>query len=250
MGLLAPTNGTVRILGCDPIREAKRILPQIGFVAQEHPLYKSFRVEEMLTLGQKLNSTWDREMALKRLRRLNIPLRQRTGTLSGGQRAQVALIMALAKRPELLFLDEPTASLDPLARHEFQQTLSDAVKEYGISVMISSHNVADLERICDYLVILSASRVQLAEQTGHILQSHKVLVGPREYVQTDADPFSILTSQQSETRCTLLVHLHGSRLDPAWEMRDASLEEIILAYLAHPGISMNDTRETKAGVLR
>ncbi len=161
-GLLAPSNGTITVLGHTPGKDTKQLLPRIGFVSQEHPLYKTFTVKEMLMVGQKLNGTWNQEQALQRLERLGIPLHQQTGKLSGGQQAQVALLLALAKQPELLILDEPVASLDPIARREFQQTLLDAVAEHGMTVIISSHNVADLERFCDYLVIMSTSRVQFA----------------------------------------------------------------------------------------
>lgn len=236
MGLLMPTSGSVKMLGSHPGRDAERLLPKVGFVAQDRPLYKSFRVEEMLALGRKLNRTWDQELALKRLQRLNIPLHQRVGKLSGGQQAQVALVMTLAKRPQLLLLDEPVANLDPLARREFQQTLMDAVAEEGLSVILSSHIVADFERFCDHLVILSASRVQVVAQIDDLLQSHKLLIGPRERVQTseDAGAFTILSTTEAERQCTMVVHMHGPLDDPAWEVRAISLEEIILAYLAQP----------------
>jgi len=178
-GLLAPSNGAITVLGHTPGKDMKQLLPRIGFVSQEHPLYKTFTVKEMLMVGQKLNHTWHQEQALQRLERLNIPLHQQTGKLSGGQQAQVALILALAKQPEFLILDEPVASLDPIARREFQQTLLDAVAEHGMTVLISSHNIADLERFCDYLVIMSTSRVQFATRVDSVMQSHKMLVGPR-----------------------------------------------------------------------
>lgn len=135
----------------------------------------------------------------------------------------------------MLLLDEPVASLDPLARREFQQTLMEAVAEDGLSVIVSSHIVADLERFCDHLVMLSASRVQIADQVDHLLQSHKLLVGPRERAQVSTDMYTILTSREAERQCTLLVQTHGPIVDPAWEVRDVSLEEIILAYLSQPG---------------
>lgn len=235
MGLLMPTTGMVKVLGYRPGKDAKHLLSKVGFVAQEHPLYKAFRVEEMLTIGQKLNANWDQSLALRRLKHLDIPLRQQVGQLSGGQQAQVALILALAKRPALVLLDEPVASLDPLARHEFQQTLMDAVTEDGLSVLVSSHIVADMERFCNHLVILSVSQVQIADQIDHLLQSHKLLVGPREAAQAKAGAYTILTSGEAERQCTLLVQTHTAIVDPIWEVRDVSLEEIILAYLAQPG---------------
>jgi len=204
-------------------------------VAQEHPLYKSFRVEEMLTAGRQLNTNWDQNLALNHLKQLGISLRQPVGKLSGGQQSQVALVMTLAKRPELLLLDEPAASLDPLARRDFQQLLMEAVAEEGLSVIISSHIVADLERFCDHLTILSASHVQITDTVEHLLSSHKLLVGPRERAQTSTGMYTVLTSREAARQCTLLVQIHGQVLDPAWEVHDVSLEEIILAYLAQSG---------------
>lgn len=239
MGLLAPTSGTVKVFGYSPAKEARQVLSKVGFVAQEHPLYKTFRVEEMLTAGRKLNANWDQDLALRRLKQVGIPLRQRVGKLSGGQQAQVALIMTLAKRPEMLLLDEPVASLDPLARREFQQMLLDAVTEDGLSVIVSSHIVADLERFCDHLVILSASQVQITDDVDHLLQSHKLLVGPRERAQTSTGTYTVVTSREAERHCMLLVQMHGPMIDPAWEVRDVSLEDIILAYLSQPSRGMN-----------
>lgn len=234
MGLLMPTSGSVKVLGLHPGKDAEHMLAKVGFVAQDRPLYKAFRVEEMLTFGRKLNSTWDQGLALRRLKRLDIPLRQRVGKLSGGQQAQVALVMTLAKHPEMLLLDEPVASLDPLARREFQQTLMDAVAEEGLSVIISSHIVADFERFCDHLVILSTSHVQVAGEVEHLLHTHKLLIGPRERAQASAEAgtFTILTSTEGERQCTMLVQMHGPLDDPAWEVRAVSLEEVILAYLS------------------
>ncbi len=232
IGLLAPTSGTVKVFGYHPGKEAGQVLSKVGFIAQEHPLYRTFSVEEMLTAGRKLNAHWDQSLAVRRLKQLGIPLRQRIGKLSGGQQAQVALVMTLAKRPELLLLDEPLASLDPLARREFQQTLLDAVAEEGLSVVISSHLVADLERFCDHLVILSASRVQVTGEVDHLIQSHKLLVGPRERAHVSTSAYTVITAREAERHCMLLVRLHGPLVDPTWEVHDVSLEEIILAYLS------------------
>ena len=138
-----------------------------------------FTIGETLKLGRKLNPSWDDAVALERIERLGLPLEQKVGKLSGGQQAQVALTLALAKRPELLLLDEPVASLDPLARREFLQSVMEAVAETGMTVVLSSHIVADLERVCDHLVILSQARTQLAGPIDEILASHRLLTGPR-----------------------------------------------------------------------
>ena len=137
------------------------MLPRLGFVAQEHPLYRGFTITETLKLGRKLNPSWDAAIAQERLDQLGLPLHQKVGNLSGGQQAQVALTLALAKRPNLLVLDEPVASLDPLARREFLQTTMEAAVDTGMTVVLSSHIIADLERVCDYLIILSQAETQL-----------------------------------------------------------------------------------------
>src|SRR5205085_10701921 len=179
VGLTTPTVGAVRILGVSAREEPQVVLPRVGFVAQEHPLYRRFRINEMLRTGAKLNPIWDAELARDRLERLQIPLDQRVGTLSGGQQAQVALTLALAKRPELLLLDEPVASLDPVARREFMNTVMEAVSDSQISVVFSSHILADLERVCDYVVILAQARTLLAAPIDEIVASHVLLTGPR-----------------------------------------------------------------------
>jgi ABC-2 type transport system ATP-binding protein len=224
------------------------MLVRVGFVAQDRPLYRSFSVRDMLSLGQKLNPHWDTDLARERLARLAIPLNRPTGKLSGGQQAQVALVMALAKRPEMLILDEPIANLDPLARYEFQQTLMDAVAQDGLTVLFSSHLIADLDRICDYLIILSASRVQVASDTESLLATHKRLIGPCNREASLARTHTILQRRASERQSNILIQAHGPILDPGWEVHEASLEDIILAYLALPAgtaysVQHKDTQE-------
>ncbi len=244
VGLLEPSDGNVQVFGEQP----RSTLPRVGFVAQDRPLYRYFSVKDMLILGQKLNPNWDMDLARERLDRLAIPLHRPTGKLSGGQQAQVALVMALAKRPEMLILDEPIANLDPLARHEFQQTLMDAVAQDGLTVLFSSHLIADLDRVCDYLIILSASQVQVASDIEPLLKTHKRLIGPRNREASLAKTHTILQARSSERQSTLLVHTQGTVLDPVWDAQEVSLEDIILAYLALPPrvqlpIEHKDTQE-------
>jgi ABC-2 type transport system ATP-binding protein len=244
VGLLNPTGGCVRICGFDPVEQPKEVLPRIGFVAQDHPLYKSFSVADMLTFGRKLNPRWDNNLALRRLQRLGIPLNRAVGKLSGGQQAQVALALALAKRPELLLLDEPVASLDPLARREFLRTLMEATAEGGPTVLLSSHIIADLERVCDYLIILSASQVQLAGEIDEIVRTHKLLVGPRTDSAAVASLHNVIEASHTPRQTTLLVRLNGALFDPSWEVRDVSLEDIVLAYLGQSTVTFEpDTRD-------
>ena len=178
IGLLEPTAGSIAVLGHDPRAEARSVLPHVGFVAQDHPLPRRFRIAETLRLGRELNPHWDDALAARRIDELGLSLGQHVGTLSGGQQAQVALTLALAKRPQLLLLDEPVASLDPLARREFLNTVVQAVAETGTGVVLSSHIVADLERICDRLIILAHGRPQLAGTIEEILAGHRAADRP------------------------------------------------------------------------
>jgi ABC-2 type transport system ATP-binding protein len=191
----------------------------------------------MLTFGRKLNPRWNDDLAARRLVRLGIPLNRAVGKLSGGQQAQVALALALAKRPNLLLLDEPIASLDPLARREFLRTLMEATAEGGPTVLLSSHIIGDLERVCDYLIILSASHVQVAGEIDEILRTHKLLVGPRTDPAAVASIHNVVEASHTPRQTTLLVRLNGAVFDPSWEVRDVSLEDIVLAYLGQSSVS-------------
>lgn len=252
VGLLEPTEGSIQVFGLSPTAQSGKALPRLGFVAQDTPLYKSFTVAELLTLGRKLNPRWDDALARARIEKLGIPLARRAGTLSGGQQAQVALVLALAKRPDLLLLDEPLSSLDPLARREFLRTLMDGVAESGLTVLLSSHIIGDLERVCDYLIILSASQVQLAGDMQEIAKEHKRLIGPRQDEASVASVHTVIEARHTDRQTTLLVRVNGPLFDPSWEAQDVSMEDIVLAYLgqqtrerlpARPAARAQDRRE-------
>jgi ABC-2 type transport system ATP-binding protein len=235
-GLLEPTSGSITVLGRTPHRDAD-LLPRIGFVAQDIPLYGAFTVGEMLHFGEKMNRGWDQTLAYARMAKLQIPLDQRIRELSGGQHAQVSLALALGKNPDILLLDEPLASLDPLARREFMRMLMESAAETDITIILSSHLVADLERVCDHLVVLSASRTQVVGEIGALLDTHRVLVGPH---CDGVEPViggvaSIVERTDSERQTTLLVRTAGPVLDPAWTSEPVTLEDLVLAYLARPG---------------
>jgi ABC-2 type transport system ATP-binding protein len=235
VGLLEPTSGSVLTLGASP-RERADILARVGFVAQDAPLYGNFTVKDILELGRHLNPTWDHELALDRMRRHDIDMDQRCGTLSGGQHAQVSLTLAIAKRPELLLLDEPLASLDPLARREFLASLMEAAVENEVTVLLSSHLVIDMERVCDYLIVLSAARVQVLGGVDELVATHRVLTGPR----TDREHVpgtEVISSTHTERQSTLFVRGTAQILDPAWTAHEVSLEDLVLAYLAQPTAS-------------
>ena len=230
VGLLEPSAGAVEVLGTSP-RDDADVLGRVGFVAQDHPLYRGFTVEETLRFGAKLNPSWDTAAAFDRVERLKLPRRKKVGTLSGGQQAQVALTLALAKRPEVLLLDEPIASLDPLARREFLQSVMEAVSETGMTVVLSSHIVADLERVCDHLVILSHARTQLAGPIDEIIASHRLLTGRRASPELVSRTHDVIRESHTDRQTTLLVRGRRHVYESHWEPHEIDLEEIVLAYL-------------------
>jgi ABC-2 type transport system ATP-binding protein len=233
VGLLAPTSGSVRVLGASP-GDGPVQLGRVGFVAQDPPLYARLSVAQHLRMGAWLNPSWDRQIADSRIEQLGLDPRQRAGTLSGGQRAQLALTLAIAKRPECLILDEPVASLDPVARREFLRSLMGIVAAQGISVVLSSHLIADLERVCDYLVVLVASRVQVAGEVSELLSSHHRLSGARR--DASSLPASQEAIEESHTgkQSTFLVRTSDPVLDPAWTVRPVTLEDLVIAYMSRP----------------
>jgi len=244
-GLLRPTTGTVSVFSRTPGRDLD-LLPEIGFMAQDVPLYQSFTVREMVEFARRTNVRWDDDLAIARLQRAGIDLAQRAGTLSGGQRAQVALALAFGKRPRLLLLDEPLASLDPLASREFLQALMEEVADGQLTVVLSSHLITDLERVCDYLILLSASSTQVAGDIGDLLGSHRVLTGPRRDVADVAGVGAIVQQSGTDRQTTLLGRTDGPILDPAWSVQEVGLEELVLAYLGQPSASaLSPPRSTR-----
>jgi ABC-2 type transport system ATP-binding protein len=235
VGLLRPDAGQVRVLGQDPHNNTD-VLPEIGFVAQDTPLYRDFSTTDLITLGGKLNRRWDAAFVRDRISQLGIPPRTAVGRLSGGQRAQVALAMAMAKRPRLLLLDEPIAALDPLARREFMQALMGVVSDGGTTVILSSHLVADLERVCDYLIVLQKAHVQLAGPVDDLLDSHRTLVGPRTDSEAVRGVAQVVSASHTDRQSTLFVRTQDGPLDdPAWIQHEVTLEDLVLAYLHAAG---------------
>ncbi|TNC26921.1 ABC transporter ATP-binding protein [Amycolatopsis alkalitolerans] len=229
-GQLSPTEGSLQVLGERPAPGSAKI----GFVAQDTPTYGGLTVGEHLRLGARLNPRWDAAAARARIERLGLDPGQRAGRLSGGQRAQLALTLGIGKRPELLLLDEPVAAVDPLARREFLQGLMEAAAEYELSVVLSSHLVTDLERICDYLVVLVDSRVRIAGDVDDLLATHRLLTGPRR--DPDALPAGqqVVSASHTDRQSTLLVRTGEPILDPQWTVEPVGLEDLVLAYMSAP----------------
>ncbi len=251
VGLLTPSAGSIEVLGRTP-SDTPEQLARVGFVAQDTPTYARLSVADHLALGAHMNPGWDDQLARRRLDDLDLDPAQRAGTLSGGQRAQLALTLAVAKRPEFLVLDEPVASLDPLARREFLQSLMEVVVDHGVSVVLSSHLVADLERVCDYLVVLVASRVQVAGEVDKLLASHHRLIGPRHDVGALPGDQHVIEESHTERQSTLLVRCDGPVLDPSWTVEDLDLEDLVLAYMgqAAAGTRRRRGRDAESGVTK
>jgi ABC-2 type transport system ATP-binding protein len=225
-GLLDPTEGSISVLGRDPLREPS-VLAEIGFVAQGAPLYRGFTVAETIEFARRTNTGWDDAGLLTEL-----DPRTRVGDLSAGDRARLALALALGKRPRLLLLDEPFAGLDPLAGREFLQLLMDGVADTAATVVIASHVIADIERVCDHIVLLTGGGVRLQGNVEELVDSHRILMGPRRPLGTIRGVKEIVRERHSGRQLTLLVTVDGPIVDPSWTVDNVGLEELLLAYMA------------------
>jgi ABC-2 type transport system ATP-binding protein len=233
VGLTTPTGGVVTVLGGTP-PGSPAALDGIAFVAQDAPLYQNLSVADTLHLTRNLNRDFDHGYAEARLSELGIPLKRKAGKLSGGQQAQLALTLALARRPRLLVLDEPMAMLDPLARHDFMATVLTAAVDDGVSVLLSSHVLAELERVADYLIVLSQGRVQMAGEVEDLLAGHRMLTGPAAEAESYAES-PVVNVRRGEALAHLLVRASANDpVPPAWEAHPVGLEELALAYLREP----------------
>jgi ABC-2 type transport system ATP-binding protein len=239
-GMLAPTTGSIQVLGGAP-GSGPGQLARVGYVAQDTPVYAGLSVADHLRLGAAMNPAWDAGLAARRIRQLGLDLQQKAGRLSGGQRAQLALTLAVAKRPQLLILDEPIASLDPLARREFLQLLMEAAADQELSILMSSHLVTDLERVADYLIVLVGSRVQVDGETDELLATHHVLTGPRSDRAALPAGLEVISESHAGRQTTFLVRSTIAPQEPGWATDSIDLEDLVLAYMsnaapAHPAL--------------
>jgi ABC-2 type transport system ATP-binding protein len=245
-GLLRPSAGRLAVAGHAPFQEAGRVLPHVAFVAQDQPLYRDFSGAELFALGAHLNPSWNDGPARERLRQLEVPLDRPVGKLSGGQRAQVALSLTLAKQADLVLLDEPLATLDPLARQEFLQTLTQAMSESGMTLVLSSHIVGELERVCDWLVILSTAHVQLSVSIEEALATHQRVVGPAARLDALAKVSEVIVGSETPRQTSAVIRVAAPLFDPVWEVHPMTLEEIVLAYLAQGRSPQRSPKRTVA----
>lgn len=229
VGLLEPSEGEIRVMGERPGGSPDH-LGKVGFVAQDAPVYRSLSIADHLEMGAKLNPSWDGDVAEERIARLGLDQQQKAGSLSGGQRSQLALTLAIGKCPQLLLLDEPVASLDPLARRQFLQDLMELAAD-GLTIVLSSHLINDLERVCDYLIVMAHGRSRLAGDLDDIVDDHRVITCPR---LEPGRPTGVEVIARTDTarQTTLLVRGELPLLAPAWTVSSVGLEEIVLAYMA------------------
>jgi ABC-2 type transport system ATP-binding protein len=235
-GLLNPTSGSISVLGATPGSGPEQ-LARVGFLAQDAPVYAHLSVADHLRLGARLNPRWDRDFAQRRIAELELDPAQKAGKLSGGQRAQLALTLAAGKRPHLLILDEPVASLDPLARRAFLQHLMESVAENGTGVILSSHLISDLERVCDYLIVLVSSRVRLAGEVDQIIAAHHRIVCTRRDPAALPAGLQVVSAEHTDRQSTFVVRTDAPLPIGDWAAQPLSMEELVLTYMqtAEPG---------------
>jgi ABC-2 type transport system ATP-binding protein len=243
IGLLQPTEGQLEVFGETSRANSAEALARVSYVAQDHPLYRDFTVADMFHLGRAMNPGWDQGVATARIDALGIPLKRKIKGLSGGQQAQVSLAMALAKRAPLLALDEPVSSLDPIARLDFMREVMAAAADTGVTVVIASHVVSELERLCDWLIVLTGGRVQLAGPVDDLLAAHRLLTVPR--ATRDAElPGLLIHRADSDRHSTVLVCTDPAQPTaperPEWAVEPVGFEPLVLAYLQRPAGAVTD----------
>ncbi|MFF2040616.1 ABC transporter ATP-binding protein [Kitasatospora sp. NPDC058170] len=240
-GMLTPTSGSIEVLGERPASTTAQ-MARVGFVAQDTPTYTALSIADHLRLGAELNPRWDAGLAERRIRQLGLDSAQRAGRLSGGQRAQLALTLAVAKHPDLLLLDEPVAALDPLARRGFLQSLMEFVAETEATVVLSSHLVSDLERVCDHLIVLAASRVQAVGEIDDLLATHFRLTTARREADTLPAGMQVVQADHTDRQSTFVVRADAAVEDPSWVMEPLALEDLVLSYMTRAGALGADHR--------
>ena len=230
-GLLAPTEGRIDIAGT-PV-QAAGAHPDLGYLAQDKPLYRRYRVRDMLEIGRHLNERWDAPHAESLVAAAGLDLNQRVATLSGGQRTRLALALVLGRRPGILLLDEPLADLDPLARLEVSQTLMAEVADTGMTVLMSSHILGEVVDLCEDLLVMGGGRITLAGSIDDVIAQHRVLVGP---ATSTADlgflpAGAVIEARHTARQTTLVVDRPVDLLPDGWQASDPTLDEVVVAYL-------------------
>ncbi|MFI5959914.1 ABC transporter ATP-binding protein [Cryptosporangium sp. NPDC051539] len=231
-GLVRPTEGEIRVGGVP----AARAVSRVAYVGQAKPLYSGLTVAETVRFGVATNPAFDAAGTSARLRALGIPLDVRVSRLSGGQRTQVALALALGKRADVVLLDEPMADLDPLARVALLGELMATVEERGCTVLVSSHALTELSDVCDSLLLMNDGALQVVGAIDDLVTGHRVLVGPAEAYSGSArvGAHAVVSAQTTLRQATVLVRVRGTAFDPRWAVHEVSLTDVVLGYLRNP----------------
>ncbi|WP_307130281.1 ABC transporter ATP-binding protein [Streptomyces aurantiacus] len=256
-GLSTPAEGTLAVLGHSP--GAASVLPRVGVLLQDRPLHDAFTVADTLRLGYEMNPGWDEDEARAVVKEADVPLGTRVSRLSGGQRTCIALALALGKRPDLLLLDEPMADLDPLRRHAMMATLMRTVADRNTTVVMSSHIIAELDLICDYVLLMAHGRMLIADDTEFVQAAHTLVTytldepgaEPRPPFHPDSN--TVVETRTSGRQAAAMVQLPTS-LPPSVQTSSPALDEILLAYLRNPRAtqllgSYENTRRVHPGKL-
>ncbi|GAA2973530.1 MULTISPECIES: ABC transporter ATP-binding protein [Streptomyces] len=230
--MIRPTTGALRVFGAAP--GSTDAVLRTSFLTQEKPLFRRFTVAETLRLGREFNPRWDQEVAEGIVRAGQVPMHAKVGTLSGGQRTRVAFALAFGKRPDLLILDEPMADLDPLVRRELMTTLTAEAAQHGTTVLVSSHMLAELEYICDYLLVIANGGLRLAGEVDELRAAHALLDVPGTGPSPALPPHRVIESRRGEGRPGVLVRLDGPMGYGGPAAEPPTLEELLLGYLRAP----------------
>ena len=230
-GLSRPTEGRISVFGEEMSMSNTDLRSRVGYLDQDRPLYERWRVREILEFGRRTNPAWDADFAAQHLARLDIDLESLVKNLSGGQRAQVALAVCFAKRPDLVLLDEPASALDPVARQDLLQNITELFADNEASVLMATHAIDDVSAICDYVIILSQSRVVLSEDLDYVLESHRLLSrGVDDGVPVPRGA-TVLDERRTTREITYLVRLGMPMERDGWRIERPTFNEIAIAYL-------------------
>jgi ABC-2 type transport system ATP-binding protein len=234
IGFEGATEGRLVTGGVDPQKDRKGAVERVGYVPQSPSLYRDLTIADHIALAETLRDGFDGPMAAGYVERLSIPLRAKAGELSGGEQAQVGLALALATQARILLLDEPLASLDPLARREFLHLMVEAVRAAGATALLSSHVITDIEQACDRLIVLGKGHTLLDLSIGEALAHHRIVEAPAVAAARLAGPDAVIGSFPAPAGEPLSL-VRVAVVAPAGEEplgRAATLEEVVIGHLA------------------
>jgi len=244
MGLLSPTSGQVRVLGRDPLRQSVAVKREVSYVPERVQMYDWMTVQEIVGFGAGIHPCWDRAAAEELIERFELPRARKVGSLSRGMQGKLALALALASRPRLLILDDPTMGLDAVVRREFIQSIIAVLQETGTTVLLASHIIDDVERVADWIGILDEGGLLVQEPLEQLKARVRRLVAT--FPGAPPEPGSIEGALTANASGRQLVVTCDGQADE-WEQKlralgatevereDCSLEDIFVAMVGGNG---------------